>query len=675
MARSRQIHPFLAAWPSSSPPTVASTSTCDHAPPVRHTTQSPLGLPPCFEHKVTSSRSRPHPPSYWLNTRNPTLDSLIHRHVQTSAQPGCRPGGPKPGYPQKPSQTRVQQSLRRLQEEQAYVVVVILESDEPPTDTIADPRWASWNLGVFVCIRCSGIHRGMGTHISRVKSVDLDSWTEEQMASILSWGNARANKYWEAKLAPGHAPSESKIENFIRTKYELKRWVMDGPMPDPSTLDADGDDDVPLNIVKEKQAISRNNSTRATGTAAAPPQPQRRQAAPMGDLIGGDDPIPQRSSTAGPTPGKMPPPKAEPAPPKQTNKDSLLGLDFLGESTAPPRPSSAASAGTSGAQSRPDLKQSILSLYASAPRPQVQQQQSSASAGSFGGMGSPTTPTHQQQGSLGGFNDAFSNLSMNNTTSPKPAAADPFASFGSASSSRSPPAPSNSSAFGNLGGGSFFDAKPAQPTHQKKPSNSGFGDFGGFSSPPPPSTTSPPPSQSFSADLLSLDSAPPPQTISSPPATIASPPASSSVFNLSSPQPKPAQVSPPINPAPAPAATSSFAGPGISGADVWGGNAWGSNDTASTPSAAPAPAPAQTSTSTAANDFGGGWGAPSSNSFASTPIVPGASGGFNPAPKVQADEEFGGWSSSTGQTGSSGNKPAAGGFSAADDDLFSNVWG
>ena len=36
----------------------------------------------------------------------------------------------------------------------------------------------------------------------------------------------------------------SKIENFIRTKYESKRWVMDGAMPDPATLDADGDDDV-----------------------------------------------------------------------------------------------------------------------------------------------------------------------------------------------------------------------------------------------------------------------------------------------------------------------------------------------------------------------------------------------------------------------------------------------
>jgi hypothetical protein len=34
----------------------------------------------------------------------------------------------------------------------------------------------------------------------------------------------------------------SKIENFIRTKYESKRWVMDGPMPDPSTLEGDDDD-------------------------------------------------------------------------------------------------------------------------------------------------------------------------------------------------------------------------------------------------------------------------------------------------------------------------------------------------------------------------------------------------------------------------------------------------
>lgn len=47
------------------------------------------------------------------------------------------------------------------------------------------PRWASWNIGVFICIRCAGIHRNLGVHISKVKSVNLDSWTEEQIEVCL----------------------------------------------------------------------------------------------------------------------------------------------------------------------------------------------------------------------------------------------------------------------------------------------------------------------------------------------------------------------------------------------------------------------------------------------------------------------------------------------------------
>lgn len=47
------------------------------------------------------------------------------------------------------------------------------------------PRWASWNLGIFLCIRCAGIHRNLGVHISRVKSVNLDTWTPQQVA--VSW--------------------------------------------------------------------------------------------------------------------------------------------------------------------------------------------------------------------------------------------------------------------------------------------------------------------------------------------------------------------------------------------------------------------------------------------------------------------------------------------------------
>lgn len=61
----------------------------------------------------------------------------------------------------------------------------------------------------------------MGTHISRVKSIDLDMWTPEQMASVQKWGNRRANLYWEAHLKPGHSPPEHKVESFIRSKVRL----------------------------------------------------------------------------------------------------------------------------------------------------------------------------------------------------------------------------------------------------------------------------------------------------------------------------------------------------------------------------------------------------------------------------------------------------------------------
>ncbi|KAI3466155.1 hypothetical protein Pfo_022818 [Paulownia fortunei] len=85
------------------------------------------------------------------------------------------------------------------------------------------PRWASVNLGIFICMQCSGIHRSLGVHISKVRSATLDTWLPEQVAFIQSMGNEKANSYWEAELPPNY--DRVGIENFIRAKYDEKRWI------------------------------------------------------------------------------------------------------------------------------------------------------------------------------------------------------------------------------------------------------------------------------------------------------------------------------------------------------------------------------------------------------------------------------------------------------------------
>ncbi|GAV59483.1 ArfGap domain-containing protein [Cephalotus follicularis] len=97
------------------------------------------------------------------------------------------------------------------------------------------PRWASVNLGIFICMQCSGIHRSLGVHISKVRSTTLDTWLPEQITFIQSMGNDKSNSYWEAELPPNYG--RVGMENFIRAKYEEKRWIPRDKAKSPPRVD------------------------------------------------------------------------------------------------------------------------------------------------------------------------------------------------------------------------------------------------------------------------------------------------------------------------------------------------------------------------------------------------------------------------------------------------------
>ncbi|KAI1157529.1 hypothetical protein F5B18DRAFT_644759 [Nemania serpens] len=87
-----------------------------------------------------------------------------------------------------------------------------------------NPSWAAWNLGIFLCMRCAAIHRKLGTHISKVKSLSMDSWSNDQVENMKRVGNAASNKTYNPQNKRPPVPvdadeADSAMERFIRAKY------------------------------------------------------------------------------------------------------------------------------------------------------------------------------------------------------------------------------------------------------------------------------------------------------------------------------------------------------------------------------------------------------------------------------------------------------------------------
>ncbi|XP_064186086.1 arf-GAP with coiled-coil, ANK repeat and PH domain-containing protein 2-like isoform X1 [Anguilla rostrata] len=133
-----------------------------------------------------------------------------------------------------------------------------------------DPSWASINLGITLCIECSGIHRSLGVHFSKVRSLTLDTWEPELLKVMCELGNGVLNPIYEArreemkvkKPEPGDPRQE--IEAYIRAKYVDRRFAR---IPSPAQQRSKV-------IILSKQEKRLSISSEHLSPRPAPPTPK-----------------------------------------------------------------------------------------------------------------------------------------------------------------------------------------------------------------------------------------------------------------------------------------------------------------------------------------------------------------------------------------------------------------
>jgi Arf-GAP/coiled-coil/ANK repeat/PH domain-containing protein len=155
------------------------------------------------------------------------------------------------GYNERPSRSFQPQRSIRKGEKPIDALRKVCGNDKCADCGAPEPDWASLNLGVLVCIECSGVHRNLGVHISKVRSLTLDVkvWEPSVISLFQALGNTFANTVWEELLhsrsaihfdpgltvsdksrvmvtgKPSYADMISIKEKYIQAKYAEKLFV------------------------------------------------------------------------------------------------------------------------------------------------------------------------------------------------------------------------------------------------------------------------------------------------------------------------------------------------------------------------------------------------------------------------------------------------------------------
>ncbi|NXW84082.1 ASAP1 protein, partial [Alopecoenas beccarii] len=107
--------------------------------------------------------------------------------------------------------------------------------------SVPDPTWLSVNLGILICNECSGIHREIGAHLSRIQSLSLDKLATSELLVVRNIGNSGFNGIMEANLPsfslkPTEHSDMALRKKFIISKYVEKKYAKRSPAAQCSNL-------------------------------------------------------------------------------------------------------------------------------------------------------------------------------------------------------------------------------------------------------------------------------------------------------------------------------------------------------------------------------------------------------------------------------------------------------
>lgn len=137
------------------------------------------------------------------------------------------------------------------------------------SQAVGGAAWASINLGLILCLRCSGVHRGLGVHVSQVRSATLDTWRPEWVRTCRAIGNVRGALYWEATpgarvAKPSTSSSAADVARWCDDKYVRRLYVAQGPPPHET-----------LQLVIHQQRTSSDSSIVGAAVLSMPFSPFR----------------------------------------------------------------------------------------------------------------------------------------------------------------------------------------------------------------------------------------------------------------------------------------------------------------------------------------------------------------------------------------------------------------